>query len=105
MDPGEYYLCLNVKKLTQSIDFYLKLGFEIVEDHRAEKWMVLQHNNLLNFRGGDIADIEKKLTSRGLELSKPTEKHSDGSWSAEIRDPDDNVIFFNTYPDERATYL
>jgi hypothetical protein len=65
MDLGEYYPCLNVKNLTRSIEFYLKLDFRIIEDHRSENWAVLQHNNmalclyqghidenLINFRGG-----------------------------------------------------
>ena len=118
MDLGEHYPCLNVRDLTASIEFYLKLDFKIIEDHRDEGWAVLQHNNmalslyqghiehnLINFRGGDIAEIQQEATARGLEFSKPAQEHPDGSWSAEIRDPDGNVIFFNTFPDEREQYV
>lgn len=65
MDLGEHFPCLDVRDLEQSIAFYEKLGFELVEDHRSESWAVLQHNNmvlclyqghidtnLINFRGG-----------------------------------------------------
>jgi hypothetical protein len=34
MDLGEHYPCLNVEDLLQSIEFYQKLDFKIIEDHR-----------------------------------------------------------------------
>jgi predicted lactoylglutathione lyase len=118
MDLGEYYLCLNVEDLQASLEFYEKLGFRIIEDHRHDGWMVLQHNNmalclfeghiehnLINFRGGDIPLIADEAHSRGLKLSKPGAKEEqDGSWSAEIVDPDGNIIYFNTFPEERERY-
>jgi len=118
MDLGEHYPCLNVRDLAASIAFYGKLGFAMVEDHRDERWAVMQHNNaalclfeghiernLMNFRGGDVAAIAREAAARGLELSKPATRHDDGSWSAEIVDPDGNHIFFNTFPEERERYL
>jgi catechol 2,3-dioxygenase-like lactoylglutathione lyase family enzyme len=118
MDLGEHYPCLKVEDLQRSIEFYLKLNFRLIEDHRAENWAVLQHNNmalclyqghiernLINFRGGDIEAIHSEASARGLEFSKPAERHPDGSWSAELRDPDGNVIYFNTFPEERERYL
>lgn len=118
MDLGEHYPCLNVADLDRSIEFYEKLDFTIVEDHRPENWAVLQHNNmvlclyqghidqnLMNFRGGDIETIEKEATRRGLEFHKPAQRYPDGSWSAELRDPDGNCIFLNTFPVERKKYL
>ena len=118
MDLGENYHCLNVKDLQVSIDFYLKLDFKIIKDCRSENSCVLQHNNmalslyqghitetLINFRGGDIDAIHKEATDRGLEFEKPAVCHPDGSWNATIRDPDGNCIFFNTFPDERETYV
>ena len=65
MDLGEHYPCLNVHDLARSIEFYEKLDFKLIQDHRSENWAVLQHNNmalclyqghidmnLINFRGG-----------------------------------------------------
>jgi len=117
MDLGENYPCLAVADLGASIEFYEKLGFAIIEDHRDEKWCVLQHNNmalclyqqhitenLINFRGGDVESIAAELEARGLTLEKPARLHPDGSWSAEIRDPDGNSIFFNSFPSEREQY-
>ncbi|HAV76949.1 MAG TPA: hypothetical protein DCX53_06295 [Anaerolineae bacterium] len=107
-----------MKDLEVSITFYQKLDFKIVEDHRSENWAVLQHNNfalalyqghlennLMNFRGGDVEEIFKESEKRGLQFLKPAASQSDGSWSAEILDPDGNVIFLNTYPEERKQYL
>ena len=109
---------MNVKDLTRSIEFYLKLDFRIVEDHRTDNWAVLHHNNvalclfqshidnnLINFRGGDIKTIHKEASERGLKFTKPAHLESDGSWSAEIHDPDGNIIYFNTFPEEREKYI
>ncbi len=118
MDLGEHYPCLNVQDLTRSIEFYQKLDFTIIGDHRSENWAVLQHNNmalclfqghidknLINFRGGNIEAIHKEAASRGLKFTKPARLEPDGSLSAEIRDPDGNVIYFNTFPDEAEQYV
>lgn len=118
MDLGENFPCLNVEDLDRSIAFYRKLDFEMREDHSDQKWAVLQHNNmvlclyqghieenLINFRGGDIEAIAREATERGLTFTKPAELQPDGSWSAEVRDPDGNSIFFNTFPAEREQYV
>ena len=109
MDLGEYFPCLNVKDLAASITFYEKLDFALIGDYQAHNWAVMQHNNmvlclfqghieenLINFRGGDIEAIQKEITAKGLTFSKPAFQESDGSWGAEIRDPDGNSIYFNT---------
>ena len=118
MDLGEYFPCLKVEDLEASIQFYQKLGFKMVTDEREYKWAMLQHNNmalclyqghlkenLINFRGGDIKEIVQKAAAQGLEFSKPAAQEPDGSWSAEIVDPDGNVIYFNTFADEREEYV
>ncbi len=118
MDLGEYFPCLNVQDLAASIVFYEKLNFKMTEDHVDEGWAVLRHNNmvlclfqghiinnLINFRGGDIPSIVEEGTAAGLEFNKPAELEADGSWGAEIIDPDGNVIYFNTFPGERDAYL
>jgi catechol 2,3-dioxygenase-like lactoylglutathione lyase family enzyme len=118
MDLGQCYLCLNVANLEASVDFYRRLGFEIIEDHSVENWVHLQHNNLIlslyqehiennliNFRGGDIEFIVHEAEKNELRFGQKPTKHQDGSWSAEIKDPDGNIIFFNTFPKEREKYL
>ena len=118
LDLGTYFPCLNVEQLDKSIDYYLKLSFKIREDHRDENWIVLQHNNmilclfqghiernLINFRGGDIEAIVSIAEKRGITFTQLAHIEHDGSWSAETIDPDGNVIYFNTFPDEREKYV
>ena len=71
LDLGEFTLCLSVKDIYQSRDFYEKLDFEIIGGDIEQDWLILQHNNLilslfqghinekflLNFRKGAIFDI------------------------------------------------
>jgi len=105
MDLGEFYPCLKVQDIEQSIRFYQKLGFRLIDDHRDENWAILQHTNmalslyqghidenLINFRGGDIAAIVREAAAQGLAFSQPATQEADGSWSAEIRDPDGNWL-------------
>lgn len=118
MNLGEHHLCLCVADIAASIAFYEKLDFEILDDHRDDKWIVLSHGtfvlalfeghidrNLMNFRGGDVEQIGAELKSRGVELTKDPHLEPDGSWSAEVRDPDGNVIYFNTWPSEREEFV
>ena len=62
-------------------------------------------NNLINFRGGDVAAIHAEAVAKGYQFSKSAEKESDGSWASELIDPDGNVIYLNTFPDERQKYV
>lgn len=118
MTLGDHFLCLDVRDIHASIDFYRKLDFTVTDDHTDDGWAMLQHRgfvlclfqghidrNLMNFRGGDIEEIAAVLKERGIELSKGPEVEKDGSWSAEVKDPDGNVIYFNTFPAEREKFL
>ena len=62
-------------------------------------------DNLINFRGGDIEAIYENASKRGVKFTKPAHIEHDGSRSAETVDPDGNVIYFNTYKDERERYI
>lgn len=118
MDLGEHTLCLSVANLERSIRFYQDIGFEIVEDKREQLWAVVRHNNLvlslfqghiernlMNFRGGDVGEIDRKLQEKGIRLEQRAHQESDGSLSAEVHDPDGNVVYFNTFSSEREQYL
>ncbi|MBD3287027.1 VOC family protein [candidate division WOR-3 bacterium] len=110
---GRFEYCLNVKDVHRSLDFYKKLGFEQVGGNIDENWVIIEHGNcilglyqghikvnLLNFRGGDVYAIAEHLKSKDLELVKDAFTEEDGSAAAEIRDPDGNCIYFNTFPGE-----
>ena len=72
MNLGRFELCLQVADIRLSLDFYARLGFLI--DGGVEQGVVVIRNgdcriglhqgyiaeNLLNFRGGDIAEIGRQ---------------------------------------------
>ncbi|UCE28306.1 MAG: hypothetical protein JSW52_06065 [Candidatus Coatesbacteria bacterium] len=110
---GRFEYCLNVKDVRKSLDFYRKLGFKQTGGNLNENWVTIKHGdctlslyqghideNLLNFRGGDVYAVATYLKSQGLELVKDAFTEDDGSAAAEIRDPDGNIIYFNTFPGE-----
>jgi catechol 2,3-dioxygenase-like lactoylglutathione lyase family enzyme len=114
MNLGRFELCLKVAVLADSRKFYESLGFQVVGGDEGEGWLQLKSaslalalyqghipSNLLNFRGADVFAVADELTRRGLELEKPAELEQDGSAGAWLKDPDGNVIYFNTSPEEK----
>lgn len=111
---GKFHLCLNVADLKRSLDFYAKLGLEQIGGDAGEGWAILAYgnlylglyeghigHNLLNFRGGDVFAVAASLKSRGMKMKADAAREADGSDGAWLEDPDGNLIYFNTGPDER----
>ena len=78
LDLGWFDLCLNVRDLRRSRDFYRKLGFRRIDGRLEDRWLLLSNGevrlglyqghirtNLLNFRGGDAFAIARTLESVG----------------------------------------
>ena len=76
---GNFELCLNVKDLRVSLEFYETLGFRRVGGNVADGWAIMEasncrlglyeghiDSNLLNFRGGDVFALGTELKRRGL---------------------------------------
>ena len=116
LNLGRFEYCLTVRNLQKSLEFYTKLDFQQVGGNSEEGWLVLEHNelrlalyqghieeNLMNFRGGDVFAIAKFLKKRGLKMKTDALHESDGSDGATIEDPDGNLIYFNTHPDEETS--
>ena len=112
-DLGRFEMCLNVADLTRSIDFYEAIGFRRTGGDPGAGWTVLSNDqvifglyeghiggNVLNFRGGDVFAIHEALADRGLEFETDAHTETDGSAGAILRDPDGNVLYFNTAPGE-----
>jgi predicted lactoylglutathione lyase len=113
LNLGRFEYCLNVRDLQRSMKFYVKLGFKQIGGNPEEGWVVLKHNNLrlalyqehiagnlMNFRGGDVNEIARTLKNKDLKMKMDAIQESDGSMGATIEDPDGNLIYFNTHPDE-----
>lgn len=117
MDLGWLDVCLTVKDVRVSRDFYEKLGFRRVEGTDDEGWAVVvngesrlglyepQHGDVengftLNFRGGNIGELVAAIQAEGLSLEGEPKPREDGSGSANLRDPDGYKIFFDSSPGE-----
>jgi catechol 2,3-dioxygenase-like lactoylglutathione lyase family enzyme len=114
-DLGRLDICLDVTSLPRSAAFYEALGFREVEGKRREGWAVLERggvrvglfhgfikSNVLNFRGGDVPAIVRALERARMEPYEVKFVDRKGAGRASIRDPDGNVIFFDTTPRERT---
>ena len=113
LDLGRVDMCLNVKDIARSHQFYRKLGFSEVEGDPKKNWLVLEKGafrvglfhgfiskNTINFRGGDMTQIVRALQAAGLEPYDVRIADGDGTGNAMLKDPDGNPIFFDTTPKE-----
>lgn len=114
---GRTDLCLDVSNIETSLKFYKNLGLEEKGGNIEEQWVILTQSNLrlalfeankpsttINFRGGNVRNIFASLESKGIKFEKLPEDEEDGSVGATLRDPDDNLIYFNTSPEEVIMY-
>lgn len=113
LDLGWLEVCFKVADLERSLDFYQKLDFTVIGADRQQGWAVLENEacrialyqghidkNLLNFRGGDVYQIATRLKERGVPMAIDATEEPDGSVGAIVIDPDGNIIYFNTHPEE-----
>ena len=82
-------------------------GWAIIENGNCRLGLFEGHidSNLLNFRGADVFALAEELKKRGLQFSQDAYREPDGSMSAEARDPDGNVVYFNTFPEEQVEFV
>ncbi len=117
---GSPTLCLRTKDLEASRRFYEALGMEVVDEvpdvrvilrngNFSVALMTFLDENLLNFRGTDVFAVYDSLKEKNLDLEGKPERYTreqhdagaDGeSWST--KDPDGNVIFFDTNRNEQG---
>lgn len=114
---GRFQYCLNVKDLDASEAFYKTLGFQQVSGVKAEGWLVLrkedcelglfksgERKSLMNFRGGNVHEIVNTLSANGYAFKSANTDAASGSGSAVLEDPDGNVLFFDSLPEEIEDY-
>jgi hypothetical protein len=114
-DLGRVDLCLNVKDIHRSHEFYRTIGMRKVGGNVKQKWLILAHGEfrlglyqgyiggtVINFRGGHVGNIVRGLEARGLKPYGVRGLRPSGRGSASVKDPDGHVIFFDTSPQERA---
>src|SRR5690606_6404405 len=100
------------------LKFYELLGFERTGGNTERNWATLRFGptelhlfqgyiteNLLHWRGGDIAVIAELATLRGIEAETAFAQDDEGAQTLTLRDPAGNGIFLNTFPAERREFL
>ena len=109
-------ICLAVKSLMASRQFYEAMGFQMTGGATEDGWAIMKRDgqelhlfeghlnaNCMNFRGGNVKSISEHLHSQGIEPTRGPEVESDGSVGLWIKDPDGNDIYFNTCPEEQSS--
>jgi len=122
MDIGAFTVCLAVKDIEKSYEFYGKLGFTQRSGDLTQKWVVLKNGNaviglfqgmfeknLLTFVPGwdqdgnelasftDVRDLQKTLLERGVPLKEQADPAGAGPAYFTLEDPDGNPLMFDQY--------
>lgn len=122
MQLGNFSVSLAVKDIAASRAFYEKLGFRVVSGDQSKNWIVLQNEttkiglfqnmferNMLTFNPGwdsnkntlaefeDVREIQKVLTSRGLNPVPAADESSSGPAYLMLTDPDGNPILIDQH--------
>jgi catechol 2,3-dioxygenase-like lactoylglutathione lyase family enzyme len=121
MRLGNFSVSLAVKNLAASREFYEKLGFRAVSGN-GKNWLILQNEtstiglfqgmfekNVMTFNPGwdracatlpdfdDVREIQRMLTSRGIEPTVKADESTKGPASLMLIDPDGNPILVDQH--------
>ena len=119
---GAFSVSLAVKNLAASRAFYEKLDFEVVGGDPAQNWLILRNGtatiglfqgmferNILTFNPGwddkaqaveeftDVREHQRRLKSKGLDLTNEADENSTGPASFVLVDPDGNPILIDQH--------
>ena len=110
MDLGPFSISLNVKNLTESLEFYKALGFKIVGGDIDDNWLMLKNDmtmiglfhgmfeqNILTFNPQDLRKLQLELQSKGynFELNDEARDLTEGPAHTLFADPDGNLILLD----------
>ena len=119
---GAFSVSLAVKNLQASRAFYEKLDFEVVGGDPAQNWLILRNGsatiglfqgmferNMMTFNPGwdekaqavgefvDAREHQRRLKSRGLELTNEADESGTGPASFMLLDPDGNPVLIDQH--------
>ncbi len=122
MQLGAFSISLTVKDIEASKRFYEKLGFLEFGGNIAQKWLILKNGdhliglfegmferNMLTFNPGwnsnaetvdpftDVRELQRALTSQGVQLLSEADEGTSGPASFVIADPDGNPILVDQH--------
>ena len=117
MDLGKFSISLTVKDIEKSLDFYQKLGFEIIDgghsntdypDSDKEKWRILSspsvviglmqgvfERNMLTFHPPSVLDLQAQAKKAGLPFTQEADASGEGAVYFMLEDPDGNPLLFD----------
>jgi lactoylglutathione lyase len=108
MELGKFYLSLAVKNINASLEFYQKLGFEIIDGKAADNWVIVQSGttviglfqgmipeNTLSFVPANARSLQRAFKDRGLKILMETDENGKGPAHFMMEDPDGNPILFD----------
>lgn len=107
MHLGHLDICLSVADIKSSLAFYHGLGFQLVDGSGDGGYAIIAKDetriglysnepSMLNFRGSNLDDVVEYLRSNGMSDIPDVEVEQDGSTGFTLKDPDGNLIYFNT---------
>ena len=110
MQLGPFSVSLSVRDLGDSLVFYRNLGFEVVDDHRDDHWVVLSNGtariglfqgmfprNVLTFRPNNLDRVIEQLRGNGVEV--PDDTFNSHFF---LTDPDGNPVLLDQVGPETA---
>ncbi|MEO1255883.1 MAG: VOC family protein [Bacteroidota bacterium] len=119
MDLGQFSISLPVKDMDASLNFYQKLGFEIIDgghmnegfpDGENTSWRILKsgeaviglflgmfENTIMTFNPADVRSIQKSLKESGVSLIKEADESTEGPEHIIMIDPDGNQIMMDQH--------
>ena len=110
---GWFELSLAVQDIEAAIAFYLKLGFQRVDDRSVERTATLQNNDCrlglfqgyldptgtqLIFWQGDVGAIADTVRCQGLSFFKAPSTDDSGGATLMLKDPDGHPLVFINLP-------
>lgn len=122
MKLGAFSISLSVKDIHKSKEFYEKLGFTYKGGTIEHNWVVLKNEsaviglfqgmfegNIITFNPGwdgnaqniedfdDVREIQKKLKSLGIDLTREANESTSGPEYITLTDPDGNNILIDQH--------
>ncbi len=122
MELGAFCMCLTVKDLETSRQFYEKFGFQAAGGDAAKNWLVLKNGdhkiglfqgmfekNMLTFNPGwdmnaqklgaftDVRELQRQLKAHGVKMESEADESTTGPAYFMAADPDGNPILVDQH--------
>ena len=110
MKLGTFSISLSVSDINVSLDFYQKLGFQVIGGEIEQNWVILKNNeaiiglfqgmfeeNIMTFNPNDVRSIQKSLKESNVEITTEADETTTGPAHIILKDPDGNTILIDQH--------